>query len=110
MEFIDHLDGAVTVTDHNDIIIYMNERAKATFAKYGGGSLVGKSLMDCHSPESHEKIREIRRNGKSNVYTIEKDGVKKLIYQAPWVVNGEDRGLIELSLVIPEEMPHFKRD
>jgi hypothetical protein len=50
--------------------------------------------------ETHEK----------NVYTIEKKGKKKLIYQAPWFHNGAFGGLVELSLEIPFETPHFIRD
>ncbi len=46
----------------------------------------------------------------ANVYTIEKHGKKKLIYQTPWYRDGKYAGFIELSLVIPEEMPHFIRD
>ena len=42
-------------------------------------------------------------------YTIEKNGVKKLIYQIPWYENGEFMGLVEFSLEIPFEMPHYIR-
>jgi len=45
-----------------------------------------------------------------NVYTSEKNGVRELIYQSPWYVDGEYRGFIELSLDIPDQMPHFIRD
>ena len=44
-----------------------------------------------------------------NVYTIEKNGVKKLIYQSPWFKDGQYAGFVELSLEIPWEMPHFVR-
>jgi hypothetical protein len=44
-----------------------------------------------------------------NSYTIEKTGVKRLIYQTPWYQNGEYAGLLELSMVIPIEMPHYVR-
>jgi hypothetical protein len=44
-----------------------------------------------------------------NVYTIEKNGKKKLIYQAPWYDQDRYAGFIELSLDIPFEMPHFVR-
>ena len=47
---------------------------------------------------------------KPNVYTIEKAGVKKLIYQAPWYRGGEYAGVVELSVEIPFQMPHFVRD
>ena len=40
---------------------------------------------------------------------IEKNGVKKIIYQSPWYKEGEYAGFVELSLEIPLEMPHFIR-
>jgi hypothetical protein len=46
---------------------------------------------------------------RQNIYTIEKNGVKKLIYQTPWYQDGQYAGFIELSLEIPFEMPHFIR-
>ena len=50
------------------------------------------------------------QTGQTNVYTIEKKGVKKLIYQTPWYHDGAFAGLVELGLEIPAEMPHFVRD
>jgi hypothetical protein len=47
---------------------------------------------------------------RTNVYTIQKNGKKKLIYQAPWFRDGAYAGFVELSLEIPEAMPHFNRD
>ncbi len=44
------------------------------------------------------------------MYTIEKRGQKKLIYQSPWYQNGQYRGFIELSLELPAETPHFIRE
>jgi len=32
-----------------------------------------------------------------------------MIYQAPWYQGGEYGGFIEISFVIPLEMPHFDR-
>jgi hypothetical protein len=55
-------------------------------------------------------VQELLTSGRSNVYTIEKGGIKKLIYQSPWYENGKYAGLVELSLPIPKEMPHFVRD
>ena len=56
---------------------------------------------------SHGALLDSRR---TNVYTIEKRGQKKLIYQAPWYQEGQYRGFIELSLELPAEMPHFIRE
>jgi len=91
-------------------ILEMNDKSVNTFSKYGGQALVGKSLMDCHPPAAREKIREMLDSGSTNAYTIEKNGVRKLIYQAPWYSEGKRMGLVEISLEIPEKIPHFKRD
>jgi len=101
--------GAVTVCDREGKILEMNDKAARTFEKDGGTGLIGKSVYDCHPPAAAEKIREIMKTGKPNAYTIEKKGVKKLIYQAPWHENGEMGGILELSLEIPFDMPHFVR-
>ncbi len=107
MNYFNDTDCAVTVCDLNGTVIYCNERAKQTFAKYG--DVMGKNLKDCHSPASWEKINVMLREGKSNTYTIEKAGQKKLIHQMPWCENGEVKGLIELSIILPAEMPHYVR-
>jgi transcriptional regulator with PAS, ATPase and Fis domain len=101
--------GAVTVCDSQGIIVYMNDKSEATFEGDGGRSLIGKDLFGCHSVESNRKIEEIMRTRQPNIYTIEKKGVKKLIYQAPLYQDGQFSGLVELSLEIPFEMPHFLR-
>lgn len=100
--------GAVTVCDMNGIIIEMNARARKTFEKYG--ELIGKDLRDCHPPRANEIIDRMLETGESNIYTIEKKGVHKLIYQCPWFIGKKRAGLVELSLEIPDKMPHFKRD
>ena len=110
MEFIENLDGAVMVSDTEGNIIYLNEKAANTFQKDGGRALIGKNLKDCHQDSSNEKIREMMESHEKNVYTIEKKGKKKLIYQAPWLHEGTFAGLVELSLEIPFDMPHFVRE
>ena len=100
---------AVTVCDREGIALEMNDRAAETHAADGGRELIGKSLLDCHPERARAIFEELLRTGALNVYTIEKAGVKKLIYQAPWYENGEYRGIVELSLPIPFEMPHFVR-
>ena len=47
--------------------------------------------------------------GGKNVYTISKKGIKKMIYQTVWRCKGEVGGLVEFSMEIPEEMPHYVR-
>jgi transcriptional regulator with PAS, ATPase and Fis domain len=110
MEFFEKLDGAVIVSDTNGTIIYLNEKAVKNFEKNGGRNLIGKNLKDCHQDYSNKKILEMMATREKNVYTIEKKGKKKLIYQTPWYKGDEFGGLVELSLEIPFEMPHFIRD
>ena len=104
------LNCAITVSDLEGKITYMNEKSARTFEKSGGASLIGKSLFDCHNPKSIVTIKRLMDKGETNVYTIEKAGVKKLIYQAPWYDKGKVAGLVELSIETPFEMPHFIRD
>lgn len=32
-----------------------------------------------------------------------------MIYQTPWYDNGELKGLIEFSIILPPEIPHYIR-
>ena len=48
--------------------------------------------------------------GTTNTYTVEKNGVKKLIHQTPWRdEEGKIAGLVEFSTVLPADMPHYVR-
>ena len=101
--------GAITVCDAQGVILEMNERAAQGFQADGGRALIGENLLDCHPEPARSKLRELMSTRRKNVYTIEKNGVWKLIYQTPWFEKGEYRGFVELSLEIPAEMPHFIR-
>jgi transcriptional regulator with PAS, ATPase and Fis domain len=105
----DELPAAITVCDTDGIILEMNKKSAASFAKDGGYELIGKNLYNCHSQDSVSKINELIIEGKTNVYTIEKNGVRKLIYQSPWYEDGELKGLVELTFEIPPDIPHFIR-
>jgi transcriptional regulator with PAS, ATPase and Fis domain len=110
MEWIEKLDGSVIVSDISGKVIYANEKAGTTFVKPGEPPLEGRDLMACHNEHSREIILDMLKNRRKNVYTIEKKGIKKLIFQAPWTDNGELKGIVELSLEIPADMPHFVRE
>ncbi|MBE6229215.1 MAG: PAS sensor protein [Bacteroidales bacterium] len=110
---------AVTICDCNASVIYMNEKSKATFAKYG--NIIGSSLKGCHSPKSWEMIQKLLSTGSSNSYTITKNGINKLIHQTPWFTEEPAKGillpdgrivggLVELSIELPADMPHYNRD
>lgn len=104
------LNGAVTICDRDGVILDMNEKSVQTFAADGGSDLISQNLFDCHGPASQAKLRDLIERQATNVYTIEKHGKKKLIYQTPWYEDGRFMGLVELSLEIPFDMPHFLRD
>jgi len=108
-EAIGSIDAAVTVCDADLRLLYMNEKSRLTFGGKDSGPLVGSSLVDCHKPQSVEKMREILASGQPNVYTISKNGVRKLIWQAPWEKDGKIGGLVEISIPLPEVVPHYDR-
>ncbi len=101
--------GAITICDLQGTVIDMNERAVEAYRKDGGRDLIGKSLFDCHSEPSRNRLRQLLETGESNIYTIEKKGIKKLVYQAPWLQSGQRMGMVELVLEIPMNPPHFLR-
>jgi PAS domain-containing protein len=101
--------GAIIVCDPEGIILEMNAAAARTFAADGGLKLVGTNLLNCHPDQARAKVEALIQSRSRNVYTVAKNGVKKLIYQSPWYQDGEYAGFVEFSLEIPEEMPHFVR-
>lgn len=54
---IDQDRCAVVICDLAHTIIYMNPTAVTRYEKYGGGSLLGKSLLDCHNENSRDMIK-----------------------------------------------------
>jgi len=108
-DWMNSIPGAVTACDLKGIVVAMNDKAAETYAKYGGKDLIGKSLMDCHPEPARAKVLRLLQTGERNVYTIEKNGIRKLIYQAPWLADTHRCGLVEISLEIPRDMPHFIR-
>jgi transcriptional regulator with PAS, ATPase and Fis domain len=109
LEWFEQLPCAVTVCDREYKILYMNEMAAEVNREQGGKALVGKNLLDCHPRSARLKLKEVMTSGRPNAYTIEKDGVKKQIYQSHWRRRGRLSGLVELSFEIPRNMPHHKR-
>ena len=108
-EWIKEFAAAVTVCDPAGVILAMNDRAAKTYEKDGGYALIGCSLLDCHPEPARGKLEMLLAAREKNVYTIEKNGIRKLIYQSPWFKAGQYAGFVELSLEIPAEMPHFIR-
>jgi transcriptional regulator with PAS, ATPase and Fis domain len=109
LDWFEQLPCAVTVCDRDYTILYMNERAAEVHSEDGGKALIGKSLMDCHPPKAQKKLKKVMASGRPNVYTIEKKGTKKMVYQCHWKKRGRVGGLLELSFELPMDIPHFVR-
>ena len=107
-DFARDVNCAVTICDTEGIILYMNNRAIDTYRKHG--NLIGQCLFDCHNERSRRIIHHMLETGEANAYTITKHGQRKMIYQTPWRRDGRVAGLIEISMVIPSDMPHYDRD
>jgi hypothetical protein len=109
--WLDEEEAAITICDLQGIIIYMNDRSKKSFTKYDdSGVTVGSSLIECHPEPARTKLRSMLQEPFTNVYTIEKKGIKKLIRQSPWYKDGVFAGVTEMSFEIPVVMPHYIRE
>jgi transcriptional regulator with PAS, ATPase and Fis domain len=108
--WVEQFPGSVTVCDTEGRILEMNAKSRETFGADGGAALIGTNVLDCHPEPSRTKLAAMMAERRTNVYTIQKKGIKKLIYQAPWFRDGVYAGFVELSVEIPWTMPHFNRD
>ncbi len=104
LRYFDEINSAVTVCDTEGVVLYQNEKSVTV-----NGDVRGKSMIPCHNERSREIIRRLVGEGGTNVYTIEKKGVHKLIYQTAWREDGVVKGLVEFSIETPAEMPHYVR-
>lgn len=109
LPWFDQLPCSVTVCDTKYRILYLNDRSAELNAADGGKLLVGKNLLDCHPPKARAKLRRVMKSGRPNVYTTEKNGVRKVICQSHWKKHGKVAGLVEIAFEFPFDAPHFLR-
>jgi hypothetical protein len=102
--------AAIMVTDKNGVIINMNEQSVVNYKKNGGLELIGTSAITCHKGPSLKKIEDLFKSQKANTYFITKNKKKKLVYQAPYFEDGVFAGMVELSVPLPDDIPHYDRD
>ncbi|MDO9546107.1 MAG: hypothetical protein Q7J07_05080 [Pelolinea sp.] len=103
--------GAITVTDSEGTVIEMNEESATKLFKGDGGyEVLGRNAITCHPPRTREKVRRIYETHSFNIYSITKNGQKYLVYQAPYFIEEEFSGIVEMFLELPDELPHFDRD
>jgi len=108
-DWVEHYPVAVSVCDTRGTIIAMNRLAMELFGKYGGERLIGTSLFDCHPEPANAIIRRLLAEQTANTYFTEKNGVRKLVHQAPWYDRGRFGGLTETVFVLPTQMATKKR-
>ena len=105
-DYFEGADVAVTICAKDGTILDMNRKSRKTFLKPGQEEIIGKNVLDCHPEPARTMLAGMLENPRTNVYTVEKEGVKKLIFQCPWYDEGEYAGYMELSMVLPEIIPN----
>jgi len=108
--WVKEFPGTVSVCDKDGVIIDLNDAAIRQFAEKGGAKLIGSCIFDCHPEPARSKFKELMQSRRQNIYTIQKDGRRKLVFQTPWYLDGEYAGYLDMTVEIPWEMPHFNRD
>ena len=92
LDYFKGLNLAITISAKDGEILYQNDSSIEV-----NGDARGRDLMKCHNERSQQIIRHLK---------------KKLIYQTPWYEDDAKQivgGLIEFSIILPEEMPHYDR-
>lgn len=82
---IDQDRASVVICNLEHEIIYMNPAAVASYHKYGGAELLGKSLLNCHGAHSNERIKEVvawfAKSEENNlIYTSHNEKQNKDVY------------------------------
>lgn len=108
--WVNELKAAITVTDANGLICEMNAQSIVTFAGDGGAALLGSDVLACHPEHMREKVTRLYETRQPNHYTIRTKGQRKIIHQMPWYQDGKFAGIVEISIPIPDDLPHFDRD
>ena len=108
-DYFEGADVAVTICAKDGTILDMNQKSRKTFLKPGREEIIGQNVLDCHPEPARTLLNDLLIHPRNNAYTIEKNGVKKLIFQTPWYDKGEYAGFMELSMEIPFQMKHMVR-
>ena len=105
IDWAKEMDSAVCVCDLKGIVTYMNAKGKVDY----GSDLTGKEIFSCHPEPAKAKFTALMASGKENIYSIEKNGIKKMVYQLPIFENGRLSGYAEIVKQLPAEVPHYVR-
>ena len=108
-DYFEGADIAVTICAKDGTILDMNQKSRKTFLKPGRGEIIGNNVLDCHPEPARSLLDDMLKNPRTNIYTVEKEGLKKLIFQTPWYDGEAYVGFMELSIVLPEAIPNRVR-
>lgn len=94
---LDQDNTAIVLCNLEHIIVYMNAAADKNYEKWGGASLVGKSLMDCHNEHSREMINKVvdwfkKAEENNRIHTFFNEKQNKDVYMI--ALRDEDKKLI----------------
>lgn len=94
---IDQDRSAVVICNLQHEIIYMNPAAIKNYEKWGGDKLIGQSLLNCHNPESREKIERVvawfaESEAHNLIYTFHNEKQNKDVYMV--ALRDEEKKLI----------------
>ena len=94
---VDQDTAAVVICNLNHEIVYMNPSAVSHYIKYGGESLVGKNLLECHNEDSKKHIYEViewflKSPDNNIVFTHHNDKHDRDVYMV--ALRDEDKNLI----------------
>ena len=78
----------------------MNPAAVLSYEKWGGDKLIGRNLLDCHNPESVERIKKVVEwfaadDSHNIVYTSHNEKQNKDVYMVALRGNGQLIGYYE---------------
>jgi hypothetical protein len=96
------LRAAVTIANEEYCIVFMNDLAIEHYATWGGETLIGANLLDCHNADSQDKLRQmyVRYRAGDLIPTRHHenkgDGLGKSNLFVPLIVAGQFRGVAEL--------------
>jgi len=82
---VDQDRASVVICNLKHEIIYMNPAAVTSYAKRGGDKIIGRSLLDCHNPESRDRIQQVvdwfaADESHNIVYTFHNEKQNKDVY------------------------------
>lgn len=94
---IDQDYASVVICNLEHTIIYMNPASINNYAKWGGAELVGKSLLNCHNPNSNELIKKVvdwfgQKTDNNKVHTFYNEKQNKDVYMI--ALRDEEKKLI----------------